>query len=58
MVIVIVVAVLPVIVAATPPIVTDVAPLRFVPVMVVVCPPARGPVLGAILVIVGAARYV
>jgi hypothetical protein len=51
-----VVAVLLVIVAALPPKVTDVAPLKLVPVMITpVCPPATGPLLGAMLVRVGAA---
>ena len=50
------VAVLLVIVAAVPPKVTDVAPLKSVPVMITpVCPPATGPLAGAMLVMVGAA---
>lgn len=41
-------------VAATPPIVTDVAPEKSVPVMVTAVPPAVGPLLGAIPLITGA----
>jgi hypothetical protein len=56
---VIVVDVFPVIVAAVPPNVTDVAPLKFVPVITTpVCPPATGPLFGTTLVIVGPAIYV
>ena len=40
-------------VAATPPIVTLDVPVKFVPVMVIVVPPANIPVLGFIVVIVG-----
>jgi hypothetical protein len=43
--------------AAVPPIVT-VAPLRFEPVIVTVCPPAAGPLAGSTLVIVGKTTYV
>ena len=39
---------------ATPPKVTDVAPARFVPVIVTVSPPAAVPKLGLMLVMVGA----
>ena len=45
-------------VAAVPPIFTPVAPVRFVPVMVTLVPPAIGPPLGLILVTVGAATKV
>jgi hypothetical protein len=41
--------------AATPPTVTEVVPVRFVPVIVMVVPPATGPATGATLVIVGGA---
>ena len=41
-------------VAATPPMVTPVAPVKFVPVMVTLVPPAVEPVAGAMLVTVGA----
>ena len=41
-------------VAATPPKLTAVAPVKLVPVMVTLVPPATGPVLGAIDVMVGA----
>ena len=41
--------------AAVPPNVTAVAPVRLVPVMVTVVPPAVGPVVGTKLVIVGGA---
>ena len=52
----IVVEVVPVMVAALPPKVTEVAPLKLVPVMTTpVWPPAVGPLAGAMLVIVGAA---
>ena len=52
----IVVVVLLVMVAELPPKLTDVAPLKLVPVMTTpVCPPATGPLLGAMLVMVGAA---
>ena len=40
--------------AALPPIVTPVAPVRFVPVIVTLVPPAIGPLLGLRLVTVGA----
>ena len=40
--------------AATPPMVTAVAPVKSVPVMVRVLPPAAEPVTGEILVMVGA----
>ena len=40
--------------AATPPMVTAVAPVNPVPVMVMVVPPAVEPVIGEILVTVGA----
>ena len=39
--------------AAVPPKLTAVAPLRFVPVIVTLVPPAAGPVFGLTLVIVG-----
>jgi hypothetical protein len=42
-------------VAATPPKVTEVMPLRFVPVMVTGVPPISGPELGAMPEMVGAA---
>jgi hypothetical protein len=42
-------------VTAVPPIVTDVAPVKFVPVIVTLVPPAVGPETGEIAVIVGAA---
>ncbi len=42
-------------VAATPPIVTLVAPVKFVPVMVIAVPPANGPEDGLTLAMVGAA---
>jgi len=41
-------------VAAAPPMVTDVAPLKLVPVMVTAVPPAVLPVFGLIAVTVGA----
>jgi hypothetical protein len=41
-------------VAAAPPKVTLVAPDRFVPVIVTLCPPPRGPAFGERLVIAGA----
>ena len=44
--------------AATPPTVTDVAPVKPVPVMVIDVPPAVGPALGLTPVMVGGARYV
>jgi hypothetical protein len=47
--------VLAVIVAAAPPNVTELAPLRLVPSIVTVVPPAVGPVVGLKLVSVGAA---
>jgi hypothetical protein len=40
-------------VAATPPMVTDVAPVKFVPVMVTAVPPTVGPVVGEIDVTLG-----
>ena len=40
--------------AAVPPKLTAVAPLRFVPVIVTLVPPAGGPVLGLMPVTVGA----
>ena len=40
--------------AATPPMVTAVAPVKSAPVMVMVVPPAVEPVVGEILVTVGA----
>ena len=43
------------VVAAVAPNITAVAPLRLVPVMVTVVPPAPGPNIGEIDVIVGAA---
>ena len=42
-------------VAAVPPIVTEVAPVKSVPVMVTACPPASGPDDGLMDVTVGAA---
>ena len=42
------------VVAATPPMVTAVAPVKSVPVMVMVVPPATEPLVGEILVTVGA----
>ena len=42
-------------VAATPPIVTLEAPVRFAPVMVIAVPPTEGPELGFTVEIVGAA---
>ena len=45
-------------VAATPPIVTLLAPVKLVPVMVIAVPPAVGPEAGLTLAIVGAATYV
>ena len=44
--------------AALAPKSTVVAPLKFVPVIVTVAPPARGPTAGLTLVTVGAAMYV
>ena len=41
-------------VAATPPMVTEVAPVKFVPVIVTLVPPSVVPVAGAMLVTVGA----
>ncbi len=52
------VAVSPMIVAATLPNSTAVAPDRFVPVIVTDVPPAAGPELGLIPVTAGAATYV
>ena len=40
-------------VAAVPPKVTAVAPVKFVPVMLTLVPPARGPVGGNMLTTVG-----
>ena len=51
------VAVATTLVAATPPIFT-VAPIKFVPVIVIVVPPATGPEIGATVVMVGSATYV
>jgi len=45
-------------VAATPPTVTALAPVKLVPVMVIAVPPAIGPDDGLTLAIVGAATYV
>ena len=45
-------------VAATPPIVTEVAPVRLVPVMVILVPPEVKPLVGKILITVGAAMMV
>ena len=42
-------------VAAVPPMVTAVAPVKSVPVMVMLVPPATEPLVGEILVTVGAA---
>ena len=42
-------------VAATPPMVTAVAPVKSIPVMVMVVPPAVEPLVGEILVTLGAA---
>ena len=42
--------------AAVPPNLTAVAPVKFVPVMVTLVPPAGGPALGLTLVTVGADR--
>ena len=39
--------------ATTPPKVTEVVPVKLVPVIVMTVPPARGPVDGEILVMVG-----
>jgi hypothetical protein len=44
--------------AATPPMVTDVAPVKVEPLIVTVCPPVSGPETGLILTTVGAAWYV
>jgi len=52
------VAVLVKIVAATPPTFTLVAPVKFVPVIVMVVPPATGPEIGVTVVMVGSATYV
>ena len=41
--------------ADAPPMVTPVAPVKLVPVMVTLVPPAAGPTLGLIAVTVGAA---
>ena len=43
-------------VAAETPKFTPVVPMKFVPVMVTAVPPACGPAVGAMLVIVGVAR--
>ena len=40
-------------VAVVPPMVTPVAPVKLVPVMVMLVPPATGPLVGEILVTVG-----
>ena len=45
-------------VASTPPIVTLVAPVKFVPVIVIAVPAANGPDDGLTLAIVGTAKYV
>ncbi len=45
-------------VAATPPIETEVTPVRFVPLIAIAVPPAAGPALGTIVVIAGGARKV
>ncbi len=42
-------------VAATPPIVTELAPVRFVPVIVIAAPPLVTPALGLMPLIVGPA---
>ena len=52
------VAVLVKIVAATLPTFTLVAPVKLVPVIVIVVPPATGPEIGATVVMVGSATYV
>ena len=44
-------------VAATPPIMTALAPVRFEPVIVTTVPPAVGPALGLTDTIVGGAKY-
>lgn len=46
------------IVAATPPTFTLVAPLKLVPAIVIVVPPAAGPEIGVTVVMVGSATYV
>ena len=46
------------IVAATPPTFTLVAPLKLVPAIVIVVPPATGPEIGVTVVMVGSATYV
>ena len=43
-------------VAATPPIVTELAPVRFVPVIVIAVPPLVGPTFGETDEIVGVAK--
>ena len=43
--------------AGTPPIVTEVAPVRFAPVMVIVVPPVEGPDAGDTDEIVGGAKW-
>ena len=43
-------------VAATPPTVTPVAPVKFVPAIVICVAPANGPVFGVTEVIVGGER--
>ena len=45
-------------VAAVPPKVTAVAPVKFVPVMLTLVPPASGPVCGKTLTTVGSDTYV
>ena len=45
-------------VAATPPTVTLLAPVKFVPIIVIVVPPVAGPLDGLTLATVGAATYV
>ena len=44
-------------VTAEPPMVTEVAPVKSVPVMVTAVPPAVGPAVGLIAVTVGTAAY-
>jgi hypothetical protein len=45
-------------VAAAPPIVTAEAPVKDVPVIVIDCPPPKGPEMGLIALTVGADWYV
>ena len=42
-----------ILVAGLPPMVTAVAPVKLIPVMVMVVPPATGPLVGDILVTIG-----